>query len=294
MRPSESRCHQRPGKSITAPPSSRPRRTSRPRSATARTSSLQKCSGTPALRFSALRKSRGMRKLLPHLRQERRAATRRARGSRRRRRAAAAPAPRPRSRRTIARSGRAATPRWWSPSNSSRDKRREARIAKRRGDRVGAHVVGERPPRADRADAAAQVARDAQRDERRADRAQARGGAAPRCGRGRPSSRAMAPRASASSGDADVSAARPSSAKVERRVADHARAVARGVARVAQVEQRRREAALLRAPQEAVDRRRAARLLVIERGRQREDGVRRSRGRCDALPRRDDSATDPS
>ena len=47
-------------------------------------------------------------------------------------------------------------------------------------------------------------------------------------------------------------------------IADHAAAIARSVARVAQIEQLRFQSALLRYAQQAIDRRRAARLMVIE------------------------------
>ena len=77
-------------------------------------------------------------------------------------------------RRHAARAARAATLRSQVSAKLVARERREARIVERRGDGVGANVLGKRPPRVDRADAAAQLARAPQRHERGAVLAQGR------------------------------------------------------------------------------------------------------------------------
>ena len=209
----------------------------------------------------------------PDLRQERRALRRRTRARRRRRRVAAARARRPRSRRRSARARRrAATPRSSRRELVARE-RRKARVAERGGARVRAHVLAERrgarssEPMQPRSSPALRSVTNVAPGSR-ATRASAAGAAR------RPELAPIAARAIASSTRAAIgvrSLLRGGSCERERRVADDARRVARGVAGVAQVEQLGAQPAAARRHEQAVDRRRAACLLVVERRRQRED-----------------------
>ena len=197
------------------------------------------------------------------------------RGPRRRRPAAAAPGdlPRPRT------STRSAADR----SETSIEVRSNSRAASggKRGSRNAAAIALSRTSapsgrRAlERADAAAELARLPERDERgrglaRARHATSGDGAEAELRADRRT------RDASSSGAAEVSASVIGAFRFgerERGITDDARLVARRVARIAQVEKLRRKPAPPRRQEEAVDRRRAARLLVIERRRERQDRV---------------------
>ena len=143
--------------------------------------------------------------------------------------------------------------------------RRKARIAKGRADGVFRDVDAERPLRLQAADAAAQHAVARERDERRA-----------RLGEPRPLDRLRAAEElgfdrGARDGEERLARLverdlRARLVERERRIADHLALAAGGIAGIAGGEQLDRKAALPRSGEKAIQRRRAAGLVVIEIG----------------------------
>ena len=185
----------------------------------------------------------------------------------------------------------------WRSSGAKRGSRERGR------DGVGLDVAAERPPRLQRADAAPQVALLLQRDERRAVHVEPRLARRERvAGAQRVADRAARhaqQRAAVGLGVVVAvvifaAAGRGALAEREARVADDAPLVARGVARVAQVEEFGHEPAAARDFDEAHDRRRAAGLLVVQRGVEAQGSPARWRRRSPARPRSGGSATGPT